>query len=118
MEGESMFLWNNLLLPSQSAFYRAQKIKSGEIIRMAKSSCDFWRGKMTPNLCIAFDGSWSHRRNAMHCLVDFIKSKKVVDFEVISKLDPDFNGSSNSIECFGLKKMIPQWINNKKVTHA
>lgn len=41
MEGESMFLWNNVLPPSQSAFYRAQKIISGEIIQMAKSSCDF-----------------------------------------------------------------------------
>ena len=83
MESESMFLRNNLLLPSKSAFYRAQKIVSSEIIQMSRSSCNFWKSKMTPNSCIAFDGSWSHRRNAMHCLVDFIdtKSKKVVDFK-------------------------------------
>lgn len=118
-DGESIFLWNNLLPPSQSSFYRAQKVVSEKIIEMATESCRYWKNKLLPNSCIAFDGSWSHRRNAMHCLIDFIdtRTKKVVDFEVVSKMDSDFNGSSNSMECFGLRKMIPRWIDNKKVTH-
>jgi hypothetical protein len=34
------------------------------------------------------DGSWSQRRNVLHCVVDCIEanSGKVVDFEILEKL--------------------------------
>lgn len=77
---------------------------------------------MAPDSCIAFDGSWSHRRNADHCLVDFIdtKSRKVVDFEIITKTGKSrgtFEGASNAMECAGLRELIPRWRDDARVTH-
>ena len=62
---------------------------------MGIQSCQKWKNRLAPNSCIAFDGSWSHHRNAMHCLVGFIdmNTHKVVDFEIVSQLNDDFNGS-------------------------
>ena len=61
-----------------------------------------------------------HRRNADHCLVDFvdISSGKIVDFEIISKKgqgNDRFEGPSNVMEVEALKVLIPRWINDKRV---
>lgn len=76
---------------------------------------------MLPDSCIGFDGSWSHRRNADHCLVDLIdtRTNKVVDFEVVTRTrarEGDFVGSSNAMECEGLRRMIPRWKHFARVT--
>lgn len=75
---------------------------------------------MRPDSCIAFDGSWSHRQNADHCLVDFVdtESSKIVDFEVVirKRAQGEFDGASNAMECEGLRRMIPLWREFGKVT--
>ena len=76
---------------------------------------------MLPNSCVGFDGSWSHRRNADHCLVDFIDThtNKVVDFEVVTRTRArggEFSGASNAMECEGLRRMIPRWRDFARVT--
>lgn len=120
-EAESLFLWNNIIPPSESTFYRVQKKITEAIVEMAKESCLKWKLSLRRNTCISFDGSWSHRRNALYCLEDFIdvKRNKVIDFEVVSKKCGgygDFIGPSNAMEGEGLRKMIPRWINNKNIS--
>ena len=120
-QGQLIMLWNDLLPPKEGTFYKAQRIVTAEIVAMARESCLKWRNKMAPDSCIAFDGSWSHRRNAQHCLVDFIDTSndKVVDFEIITKKTchgGDYEGASNGMECEGLRRIIPRWITNARVT--
>jgi hypothetical protein len=42
---------------------------------------------LAPYSLIAMDGSWSQRRNALHCVIDFINvaSGKSGDFEILAK---------------------------------
>ena len=120
-QAEKLLLWNDILPPASSTFYEAQKHITSAILAMARESCEKWRNRMLPDSCIAFDGSWSHRRNADHCLVDFIdcRSQKVVDFEIVVRTrakSGDFDGASNAMECEGLRRMIPRWIEFGRVT--
>lgn len=115
-----IFLWNSIMPPSESYFYKAQKIIACIIIEMARESCARWRRVMRCGSCLAFDGSWSHRRNADHCLVDFvdIRTGKIVAFEIVSKKDKGnnhFEGPSNVKEVEGLKPLIPRWKEDDRV---
>lgn len=42
-ETESLFLWNNIIPPSESTFYRVQKKITEAIVEMAKESCLKWK---------------------------------------------------------------------------
>lgn len=57
---------------------------------------------------IAFNGSWSHRRNANQCLVDFINVEigKVVDFDIESKIGRDKDPSEGSGRFKGINSSI------------
>jgi hypothetical protein len=61
---------------------------------------------------IAMDGSWSQRRNAMHCVVDFVdtSTNKVLDFEIIEKqigfISGNYFGRSNGMEVEGVRRLI------------
>ena len=118
-EGQQLFLWNDIWPPCKTAFYEAQKFICSLIVKMARASCQYCRSLLRQNSIIAFDGSWSHRRNADFCLVDFIdvSSGRVVDFEIISKkYGPNpFAGPSNAMEVEGIRRMIPRWIHDKRI---
>lgn len=116
----ALFLWNDIYPPAESTYYKIQQRISEIIIQMARNSCQKWRAKMKSNSSIAFDGSWSHRRNADHCLVDFIdiSSGKIVDFEIISKKGQGkdkFEGPSNAMEVEALKVLVPRWKGDSRV---
>lgn len=116
----ALFLWNDIYPPAESTYYKIQQRISEIIIQMARNSCQKWRAKMKSNSSIAFDGSWSHRRNADHCLVDFIdvSSGKIVDFEIISKKGQGkdkFEGPSNAMEVEALKVLVPRWKSDSRV---
>ena len=78
---ERCMLWNNIIPPSAHMFYEVQAAMIPILISLARKSCDKWRASMAPGSIIALDGSWSHRRNAARCMVDFIDAErtKVVD---------------------------------------
>jgi hypothetical protein len=58
------------------------------------------------------DGSWSQRRNAQHCIIDFIdaNSGKVVGFEILEKsigfTDGNYFHSSNSMTVNGVRRIV------------
>jgi hypothetical protein len=105
----------NILIPSESAFYRAQKFVCAAIIELAENPCRNWQRKMRPGTIIAFDGSWSHRRNAKHCIVDFIDTAQstVVGFTIVEKqigfVHGNYFGPSNSMEVEGLCRIVERW---------
>lgn len=116
-----LMLWNDIEIPPERTYLRAQKIVTEEIIKMAQDSCKKHRESMVPNTTLSMDGSWSHRRNSNECVLDFIDlmQKKIVDFEFTTKdnhsLDGDYDGASNGMEIECLIKMIPRWKNDEKV---
>jgi hypothetical protein len=69
---QQIFAFCNIVTPSESDSYRAQELICAEIAEMARNSCCVWRDRMNPETIIAMSGSWSQRRNAMHCVVDFV----------------------------------------------
>lgn len=119
---EPMFTWLDIQIPSKRTFMRAQKKVLAIIQQMALRSCQRYREQMTEDSTISFDGSWSHRRNAVQCVVDFIdqRQKKIVDFEMVLKRshrkNGNFEGASNLMKAEGLKRMVPRWINDERIT--
>lgn len=121
VEGESygsisrVFRWNNIEPPPPSTFYEKQKIIIDLMEKYVKESINFWRSQMAPNTIIAIDGSWSHRRNAPKCLVDFIdtNNKKVVWYEILEKgtgkSKGNFEGASNMMEVAGVERFIDEF---------
>lgn len=84
---ERCMLWNDVVPPCHRRFYEIQDEFLIILQSMAQESCQKWRRWMAPGSIITLDGSWSHRRNAKRCLVDFIDSanRKIVDFEIVVK---------------------------------
>lgn len=70
---------------------------------------------MKPGTIISMDGSWSHRRNAKRCRVDFVhaNSGKVVDFEIVVKqsdrIEGEYDEPSKGMEREAVNRMIPRW---------
>lgn len=90
---------------------------------------------------IRYDGSWSTKRNATHCLVEFIDdSQKIVDFDIISRADTKtiekakkdgifknkniltwvtddgkFLGPSNMMEDFLVAGLVTKWKSNQNL---
>ena len=118
---ERCLFWNGIATPSHRQFYRAQEEVIEVLKRMTQESCWKWRQEMKPGSILTLDGSWSHRRNAKRCLVDFIdsSSKKVVDFEVVVKKSArnggDYTGPSNGMEREALRRLIPRWVEDPRV---
>ena len=114
-------LWNNIQPPTVHIFYNVQHEILPILLEMAHQSCLVWREAMKPGTIISLDGSWSHRRNAKRCLVDFVdaSSKKVVDFEIVVKksgrIEGDYDGPSNGMEREALTRMIPRWKHDTRV---
>ncbi|EAY05754.1 hypothetical protein TVAG_476240 [Trichomonas vaginalis G3] len=120
-QSEFQFMLNNIKVPSEATFHRVQEKVGRVIIEVARESVNYWKSRMRKCSGLLFDGSWSQRRNAMFCYVQFVeeKLKKIVDWEVISKsfknFKGNFNGKSNEMEFEGLKRMLKRWNNEKRV---
>ena len=114
-------LWNNINPPSAHKFYEVQAKIAPILVSLARESCDSWRQSMTPGSIISLDGSWSHRRNAARCILDFIDAgrNKVVDFEIVEKtgcrVEGNYEGPSNGMEREALRRMIPRWLDDTRV---
>ena len=118
---ERCLLWNDVVPPSHRQFYKVQDEILDALKAMAQESCMKWRQAMQQESILTLDGSWSHRRNAKRCLVDFIDSstQKIVDFEIVVKKngrnEGDYTGPSNGMEREALTRMIPRWNRDSRV---
>ena len=118
---ERFALWNNLHPPSHRQFYQIQNELIQILTVMARKSCEKWKSEIKDGCILSLDGSWSHRRNAQRCLVDFIDSvsRKIVDFEIVVKKNGknggDYVGPSNGMEREALIRMIPRWKTDTRV---
>lgn len=112
VEIERLFSWHNITTPGRSTYYRYLPQVEQAIEQLAEESCRLNWVLMDPSSIIAFDGSWSQRRNALHHVVDFIdcKRKKVVFFSFKEKdnhkLKGNYAGSSNGMELAGIKDFV------------
>ena len=119
---QNIFLWNDIVVPAEKTFYRAQKKIFLAIEQMCRENVLLNRSLMRYPSTISFDGSWSHRRGARECLLVIIDqtTKKIVDFSILLKHRPDtsfdYSGASNGMEVEGLRRLIPQWKDDPKVT--
>jgi hypothetical protein len=118
---QQIFSFCNIEVPSESQFYRQQSAVCDAIVRLAHKSCREAREAMVGPAIIAMDGSWSQRRNASHCIVDFIDahSGKIVDFEILEKNVGFFHGTycgpSNGMEVEGVRRLIRRWKDDSRV---
>lgn len=118
---ERCLLWNDVIPPSTHLFYDVQHEIIPILVAMAQQSCQYWRSMMTPGTILSMDGSWSHRRNANRCLVDFVDSekRKIVDFEIVVKrsgrIEGNYTGPSNGMEREALSRLIPRWKDDPRV---
>lgn len=116
-------LWCNSIPPPKTSFNRALKKVSEVLEQMARESCQYYASVMGKDSSISFDGSWSQRREANHCIVDFFdnSTQKIVDFEIISRSFKSFAGNyegpSNLMEIEGLKRLKSRWAQNPKVKY-
>jgi hypothetical protein len=120
---EQFCAWLDIRVPSKTAFYDAQPFLCEALIIEAQESCARWRALMGRVSAISFDGSWSHRRAALHCFGAFIdpKQKKVVDFEIVELPqgtdDGDFVGTSHAMESEVLRRMGARWTDATNVRY-
>jgi hypothetical protein len=79
-QASMLFLWNDIIPPSETAFYTAQKGLFVPLEEIVRYSCKLTRDSLVGNILIAFDGSWS-RRNAKECIVVVIivGTNKILD---------------------------------------
>ncbi|EAY03374.1 hypothetical protein TVAG_489180 [Trichomonas vaginalis G3] len=117
-----MLAWNSITPPSKSTYYRNLHRVENAICRMAEESCKHYWDAMDHNTIIAFDGSWSQRRNAFHCITDFIdtKNRKIVYFSIKEKnnhkLFGNFAGASNGMEVSGVKDFVKYAKYDKRIS--
>lgn len=118
---QQVLLWNDIVPPSKTTFYRAQGELFPILSESCRSECAKWRAEMSSGTIISFDGSWSHRRNAKECVVVVIDclSKKVVDYEILFRakrgLAGNYQGSANGMEVAALRILLGRWANDPKV---
>jgi hypothetical protein len=107
-----MLLWNDIVPPKESTFYRAQKTVFKPLEEPARHSLAITQASLLAGTVISLDGSWSHRRDAKECIVVAIVvgTNKILDFEIIRRAkngDPgNYDGSSNGMEVEALTHII------------
>ena len=106
----STFLNCNIDVPSESTFYKAQKVVLEEIIKLANDSMINERSSLKNGSTIAFDGSWSHRQNVGQCVVSFknAATNRILDIEILEKnttwVNSNYEGSSTIMELEGYSR--------------
>jgi hypothetical protein len=105
----------NIVVPGERTDYRAQSTVCQAILELATEFCREWRENLMCGSVIAMDGSWSQRRNASHCVVDFIDvaSGKILVFEILDKpigfSDGNYFHSSDEMEVEGVRRIADRW---------
>lgn len=78
---------NDIIPPTKNQFYLCQGQLIPIIEMLARQCCEEERKKIVGPYIISYDGSWSSRRNATHCIVEFMNQRnKIVDFDFMSRI--------------------------------
>lgn len=117
------YILNNIIPPSSSAFYKAQKKVVQVIVDFARESCAHAREHMLKNTIVAVDGAWDHIRNGSHCLIQWTSInktyKKVLDYEIVirsnKQLAGNYSGQPNLMEGVGLTRLLQRWVGCKSI---
>jgi hypothetical protein len=116
----TQMLHNCIVPPSESSFYRCQRIIFGVIEEMAIETMKKKKAALPHGSILAIDGSWAHRRNSRQCVVSLCDSidRKIVDVEILEMAAPgvksNYNGSSKNMEQEGVRRMMSRWLNESK----
>jgi hypothetical protein len=116
-----VFLINGIRLPSRSRLYAVQHEFFEPIRQYCVEQCKYWEDQMDDETIVAFDGAWSHRRNAKECIVILIdcNHKRIIDFEIVTKSkcgnQGNWDGSSNGMELRGVELLIERWKTKGKI---
>lgn len=108
-------------VPGTVELYRELRGVCAQLCLMAKDSMRQEMEKIPPNTIIAFDGSWSQRRNARYCLFTVMtcQTKRIIESVVLSKNLPEtsenYCEASNMMESLGLSLVIPSLRNNPNI---
>lgn len=113
-------LYNDISPPTKAQFYACQKKLIPLIEKYARENCNECAELMTDGFLIRYDGSWSSKRNASHCLVEIINENgQIIDFEMMSKIkftyqkvETGYFGPSNSMETHLIEILSERWKNH------
>jgi hypothetical protein len=112
---ERILSFLNIIIPGEKTYYRAHITGGQAIVKLVMESCGEWRENLAPDSVMVMDGSWSQRRNASHCVVDFINvaSGKIVDFAILKNPTEFSNGndfhSSDGMEVGSARHVAKRW---------
>ena len=91
---------------------------------MAHESASEYAENLEPGAVISLDGSWYHRRHGHMCILDVIdiKTRKIVDFEIVTKKSVKRNGDTDSapeaLEGVAFQLMVNRLKENKNITEV
>ena len=122
-QAQIFLLYNDILPPTKAQFYACQQMLIPIIEKLAREVCKKIADEMQDGFYIRYDGSWSIRRNASHCLVEFMNEKgQIIDFEYMSRIkctilrvETGYFGPSNNMETILVEELANRWKNNQRV---
>ena len=91
---------------------------------MAHESASEYAENLEPGAVISLDGSWYHRRHGHMCILDVIdiKTRKIVDFEIVTKKsvkrDGDTDSAPEALEGVAFQLMVNRLKENKNITEV
>lgn len=122
-QAQIFLLYNNITPPTKAQFYACQQMLIPIFEKLAREICKKFADEKNDGFYIRYDGSWSSRRNATHCLVEFINEDgKIIDFEYMSRIkctilrvETGYFGPSNRMETLLVEILTERWKHNQKV---
>lgn len=117
-QAEEFCLSNDIVPPTKAQFFKCQLELIPIIEKLARECCEEAKNGMKAPYILTYDGSWSSRRNATHCIVEFInEDNKIVDFDYMSRLNlqekkkgmEGYSGPSNKMEEILVQKISARW---------
>ena len=109
----NVFQLCGIKVPPRTRLYSELAGVCAQVCVMGKDSMQRELEALPPNTIIAFDGSWSQRRNATYCLFSVMtcQTKRIIESVVVSKNLPEtsenYCEASNMMESLGLSLVIP-----------
>lgn len=108
--------------PPNEKAYTFMMRKAGTYLKSyAEKSADYYLSKMKPGAAVSIDASWVSKTTSKFCIVEAIDiaQKKIVSFFIVDSYKKsifhNFDNSSNLMESFGLKFIIPKLKSQNKI---
>lgn len=122
-QARMFLLSNDITPPTKSQFYACQQTLIPKLEELARLNCSQYMTHNEDAFYLRYDGSWSSRRNATHCLVELINDNgKIVDFDILSRIPctkyrvcTGYFGPSNRMEDILIEQLAERWKDNPKL---